>query len=124
MLLRNCQWFCTKDMKLLKFSTRCTKLPEGFVVKLRNSLQFSELKKVLYENYETFFMLRNLKSFRKTVLNLQSSVEHLFFYSARAELQYLKGTLIPFPGFVENGSSTNSETFWTDRSRVIHQKLW
>ena len=84
MLLRNCQWFCTKDTKLLKFSTRCTKLPEGFVVKLRNSLQFSELKKVLYENYETFFMLRNLKSFRKTVLNLQSSVEHLFFFTVYA----------------------------------------
>ena len=89
MLLRNCQWFCTKDTKLLKFSTRCTKLPEGFVVKLRNSLQFSELKKVLYENYETFFMLRNLKSFRKTVLNLQSSVEHLLFFRVHNIIKYI-----------------------------------
>jgi hypothetical protein len=53
---------------------------EGFVVKLRNILQFSELNKVLYENYETIFKLQNLKSFRKTVLNLQSSVKHLFFF--------------------------------------------
>src|SRR5215469_6163627 len=74
--LRNCQWFCTKDTKLRKFSTRCTVLLEGFIVKSRNSLQFSKPKKVLYENYETIFVPRNLKSFRKTVPNLQSSVEY------------------------------------------------
>jgi hypothetical protein len=44
---------------------------KGFsVVKLRNPLKFSELKKVLYENYETIFMPRNLKSFRRKVPNL------------------------------------------------------
>ncbi len=77
--LQNCHRFCTKDTKLLKFSTQRTELLEGFAVKLRNSLQFSELKKVLSEDYETIFILRNLKSFRKAVRNLQSSVEHLFF---------------------------------------------
>ena len=45
---RKFQWFCTKDTKLLKFSTRCTKLLKGFVAKLRNPSQFLELKKVLY----------------------------------------------------------------------------
>jgi hypothetical protein len=78
-LLQNCHQFCTKGKKLLKFSTQCTELLEAFAVKLRNSLQFSEHKKVLSENYETIFILRNLKSFRKAVRNLQSLVEHLFF---------------------------------------------
>jgi hypothetical protein len=48
-------------------------------MKHRNPLKFSGLKKVLYENYETIFMPRNLKSFRKKMPNLQSSAEHLFF---------------------------------------------
>jgi hypothetical protein len=56
-------------------------------MKRRNPLKFSELKKVLCENYETIFMRRNLKSFRKKVPNLQSSVEHLFFVECTGEWQ-------------------------------------
>ncbi len=49
------------------------------VVKLRNFLNFSELKKVLYKNYKTIFITRNLKSFSTKVRNLESSVKYLFF---------------------------------------------
>jgi hypothetical protein len=47
------------------------------------ALKFSELEKIPYENYETIFMPRNLKSFQTKIPNLQSSVEYLFFYSVK-----------------------------------------
>jgi hypothetical protein len=57
--------FVQKIRNYRKFSTGCTKLLEGFIVKPWNPLQFSELKKVLYGNYKTIFTPRNLKLFRK-----------------------------------------------------------
>ncbi len=65
--------------KLSWYSTQCTELLQGSVVKLWNPLKLSELKEVLFENCETIFMPRNLKSFRKKVRNFESSVENLFF---------------------------------------------
>jgi hypothetical protein len=78
-VLRNCQRFFIKHTKLPKVQYTMQGTSKGSVVKLRNPLKCSELKKVLYENDETIFMPRNLKSFRKTVRNLQSSVEKLLF---------------------------------------------
>ena len=84
--IRNCQRFCTKDKKLPKAQYAMHGTSRGFRNKTRNPLQFSELKKVLYGNYKTISMPRNLKSFRKTVRNLQSSVEHLVFYSVGSSI--------------------------------------
>ncbi|UJR06752.1 hypothetical protein I4U23_011039 [Adineta vaga] len=33
--LRNYQWFCVKDSKLIKFSTRCAELREGFEMNIK-----------------------------------------------------------------------------------------
>ncbi len=58
--IRSVNGFVQNIRNYRKFTTRCTELLEGFVVKLRNPLEFWKLKKVLYENGETIFMPRNL----------------------------------------------------------------
>ncbi len=54
-------------------------LPEAFVWKLQNSVQSAELKKVLYDNYETIFISLKIKSFDAKMRNFWSSVKYLFF---------------------------------------------
>jgi len=77
--IRNYQEFCEKNAELQKFRTQLTELRKSFVVKYRNFCKFPELKKVLYESYETIFRPPNLKSFRRSMPNLKSSVKYLFF---------------------------------------------
>ena len=71
------------------FGTLLAELRRGFVAKHRNFRKFLELKKVLYESYETIFVSQNLKSFRGSMLNLKSLVQYLFFvvYVMRNRLQ-------------------------------------
>ena len=57
-----------------KFGRLLTEVRRSFVAKHRNLRKFSELKKVLYENYETIFVPPNLKSFRGSMPNPKSSV--------------------------------------------------
>ncbi len=79
MLYETIDGFVQNIRNYRRFRTGCTELLKGFVVKLRNFLNFSELKKVLYKNYKTIFIARNLKSFSTKVRNLESSVKYLFF---------------------------------------------
>ncbi len=58
MLYETIDGFVQNIRNYRKFRTGCTKLLKGFVVKLRNFLNFSELKKVLYKNYKTIFIAR------------------------------------------------------------------
>ncbi len=57
-----------------------TELLKGFVAKIQNFLNFAKLKKVLYKNYKTTFIARNLKSFNTKVRNLESSLKKTFFF--------------------------------------------
>ena len=87
--IRNYQGFCATNAELQKFGTILPvlqkfgtvlpKLRQGFVVKSHNLEKFPKLKKVLYGSNETIFLLPNLKSFRRIMRNLKSSVKYLFF---------------------------------------------
>ncbi len=75
MLYETIDGFVQKIRNYRRFRTFCTELLKGFVAKLRNFLNFAKLKKVLYKNYKTIFIARNLKSFSIKVRNLESSVK-------------------------------------------------
>ena len=78
-----------------------TELTESFGEKLRNPAISSELRKVLYNYYETIFTLPNLKLFSKNVLNHWSSVP-ICFITMKLWRSYAVTAIALWPVIAEN----------------------